>query len=179
VIPERDNDMPKKPKFVIHKHDASRLHYDFRLEVDGVLVSWAVPKGPSTNPKERRLAIQVEDHELDYGDFEGVIPEGEYGAGTVMIWDYGTYKNTHDRDGKIVPMGQSVKDGSIKIWLEGKKLKGGYKLVRMHTGKNDDGKQWLLIKIKDEMADARRNPVSTEPDSAKSGRSMGEIAGKA
>jgi DNA ligase D-like protein (predicted 3'-phosphoesterase) len=166
----------KKPIFVIQKHDARSLHYDFRLEVDGVLVSWAVPKGPSVNPKERRLAIHVDDHELDYADFEGVIPEGEYGAGTVMVWDYGTYENTHEREGKLISMGASLKDGSIKIWLDGKKLKGGYKLVRVRESQEETGDQWLLIKMKDEMADDHRNPISTQPDSAKTGRSLEEIA---
>ncbi|WP_372971902.1 DNA polymerase ligase N-terminal domain-containing protein [Marinobacter sp.] len=153
--------------FVIQKHDASQLHYDFRLEVDGVLKSWAVPKGPSTDPSEKRLAIEVEDHRLDYADFEGVIPEGQYGAGTVMVWDAGRYKNLRGDN-----MGACHRDGMIEVWLEGEKLQGGYALKRFRGGKKP---QWLLIKMKDETADARRNPVSTETDSVKTGRNLKAI----
>lgn len=136
----------EKPLFVIQKHAASRLHYDFRLEIDDVLVSWAVPKGPSTDPREKRLAIRTEDHPMDYVDFEGVIPEGQYGGGTVMIWDYGTYKNIKKKGGKLVPMEQCLKDGQIEVWLYGKKLQGGYAL---HLFKKEHD-QWLLVKMKDE-----------------------------
>ena len=163
-----------KAIFVIQKHDASNLHYDFRLEVEDVLKSWAVPKGPSTDPSEKRLALPTEDHPLDYADFEGVIPEGEYGAGTVMIWDTGPYRNLREEkveDG--ASMQEALEEGKLEIWLEGKKLKGGYALIR--TGDGDDAR-WLLIKMDDEQADARRNPVSTEPKSVLSGLTLEEIA---
>lgn len=159
----------KQPIFVIHKHSASNLHYDLRLEVKGILVSWAVPKGPSTNPKEKRLAIRTEGHPLEYADFEGIIPEGEYGAGTALIWDTGTYRNLKEED-EHVPIAQEINKGHFTFWVEGKKLKGGYALTRM--GK---GKQWLLVKMQDEEADAHRNPVKTEPKSVLSGRTIDEI----
>lgn len=157
-----------EPIFVIQKHDASNLHYDFRLEIDGVLKSWAIPKGPSVNPKEKRLAVPTEDHPLEYAQFEGVIPEDEYGGGTVMIWDAGTIhpvKEDHS-------FSDGYKDGHIEVWLKGHKLQGGYALIR--TGKGKDAK-WLLIKMDDDKADARRNPVSSEPKSVKSGRTLEEI----
>ena len=163
----------KKSIFVIQKHDASHLHYDFRIEFNRVLKSWAVPKGPSTNPKDKRLAVSTTDHKLSYANFEGLIPSGEYGAGTVMVWDIGTYKNIKEKDGKIVPMSQCLKDGSIEIWLEGKKLKGGYALVKM-KGRGDNN--WLLIKMKDEYADVRRNIAISEPDSVLTNRSLEQIA---
>jgi DNA ligase D-like protein (predicted 3'-phosphoesterase) len=149
--------------FVIQKHAASHLHYDFRIEADGVLKSWAVPKGPSTDPSIKRLAIQVEDHPVDYKDFEGVIPEG-YGAGTVMIWDKGTYENAKD---KSIP--DCIDDGHVHVRLHGEKISGGYHLI--HT----DRKNWLLRKEDDKDADARRNPVSTENKSTKTGRTMHQI----
>lgn len=161
-----------KPIFVIQKHDARNLHYDFRLEVDGVLASWAVPKGPSTDPRDRRLAIHVEDHPLDYADFEGVIPEGNYGAGTVLVWDTGPYRNMMAEKDEPLSMEESIEKGHVEVWLEGSKLKGGYTLVEM-KGRGEN--QWLLIKMKDGEADARRNPVSTEPDSVLSGASLEEI----
>lgn len=155
--------------FVIQKHDASHLHYDFRLAIDGVLVSWAVPKGPSTDPREKRLAIRTENHPLEYADFEGVIPEDQYGGGTVIIWDSGKYKNERDAD-----ISSCLDEGKIEITLKGKKIFGGYNLIR--TGKNKQGKeQWLLMKADDDAADARRNPVSTEPKSVQSGKTIEEI----
>jgi DNA ligase D-like protein (predicted 3'-phosphoesterase) len=161
------------PVFVIQKHAASTLHYDVRLQVDDVLASWAVPKGPSTDPRVKRLAVPTEDHPLDYAGFEGVIPEDEYGGGAVIIWDRGTYRNLKkDDDGNEVPMRKAVESGHVTVWLEGEKLSGGYALIR--TG--GDGKRWLLIKMKDEGADARRNPVSTEPRSVVSGRTVEEVA---
>jgi DNA ligase D-like protein (predicted 3'-phosphoesterase) len=160
-----------EPIFVIQKHDASNLHYDFRLEVGGVLKSFAVPKGPSTDPRERRLAIQTEDHPLKYADFEGVIPEEEYGGGTVMVWDKGTYRNLKEEDGEEVPMEKTFENGHVNVWLDGEKIKGGYALVR--TGGKKE--QWLMIKMKDDEADARRNPATTEPRSVKTGRTMEEI----
>jgi DNA ligase D-like protein (predicted 3'-phosphoesterase) len=155
-------------RFVIQKHDASTLHYDFRLEVDGVLKSWAVPKGLSLDPREKRLAVQVEDHQLGYYDFEGVIAEG-YGEGTVLVWDKGTYRNLDENRS----MTEALDGGHCKVWLEGEKLTGGWTLQRTRAGSKP---QWLLIKQRDEGADARRNPQSTQPDSVTTGRSLEQIA---
>ena len=166
-----------RPIFVIQKHESSNLHYDIRLEVDGVLKSWAVPKGPSTDPSVKRLAIPTEDHPLEYADFEGVIPEGEYGAGPVLIWDRGTYRNITetDDDDDPQPALEALADGHFLVWLEGAKLKGGYAFQR--TGEGKDAR-WLLVKMDDEAADARRNPISTEPKSVASGRTLSEIEGE-
>jgi DNA ligase D-like protein (predicted 3'-phosphoesterase) len=172
---EKKSRQARDPIFVIQKHDARSLHYDFRLEADGVLKSWAVPKGPSTNPADKHLAIHVEDHPLDYAGFEGIIPEGEYGAGTVMIWDKGTYTNLrHKKDGKIVKMTvtQSINDGLVEVWLEGQKLHGGYALIRTGSG---DRERWLMVKMRDEAADARRNPVKSQTKSAATGRTLKQI----
>jgi DNA ligase D-like protein (predicted 3'-phosphoesterase) len=154
-------------RFVIQKHDASSLHYDFRLEVDGVLKSWAIPKGPSLDPREKRLAVQVEDHQLDYYDFEGVIGEG-YGQGTVLVWDAGAYRNL-DEDRSIA---EALEAGHVKVWLEGEKLTGGWTLQRTRAGSKP---QWLMIKRRDEGADARRNPQSRQPDSVTTGRSLEQV----
>jgi len=162
----------KKPLFVIQKHDASTLHYDFRLEVGGVLKSWAVPKGPSTDPREKRLATPTEDHPLDYVDFEGVIPQG-YGAGTVVVWDAGPYDNITRQDDKPVPAEQALERGHLVVYLHGQKLQGGYALQRMGKGARAD---WLLIKMDDSEADARRNPTSTEPKSVLSGKTIDDVA---
>lgn len=166
----------RRPRFVIHQHDASRRHWDFRLEAEGVLCSWAVPKGPSTDPREKRLAVQVEDHPVDYLDFEGVIPEGEYGAGAVIVWDAGTYGNLTRRrarggDGEEIPVPEAIGSGHLAVWLEGQKLRGGYVLQRF---RGDD--QWLLMKMDDEAADARRRPTRTEPHSVLSGATVEEVA---
>lgn len=161
------------PRFVIQKHDASSLHYDLRLEIDGALKSWAVPKGPSTDPSEKRLAIPTEDHPLDYADFEGVIPEDQYGGGTVLVWDRGTFGNITEKDGELQPLKTAWKNGHLLVELHGEKISGGYALQR--TGAGDDA-NWLLIKMDDDAADARRNPVSTEPDSVLSGRTIDAIA---
>ncbi|QQS42878.1 MAG: DNA ligase [Acidobacteriota bacterium] len=165
----------ERPIFVIQKHDASSLHYDFRIEVDGVLKSWAVPKGPSTDPSEKRLAIPTEDHPLEYADFEGVIPEDEYGGGSVIVWDRGSYENAkeEDEDGERPSIAEQLDDGHATITLHGEKIKGGYALIR--TGGGDDDERWLLVKMDDDEADARRNPTSTEPESVKSGREVGNI----
>jgi DNA ligase D-like protein (predicted 3'-phosphoesterase) len=159
-------------RFVIQKHDASSLHYDLRLQVGDVLASWAVPKGPSTDPSDKRLAMQTEDHPVDYIDFEGVIPEGEYGAGTVLVWDQGEYRNLREDEDDGRDMQASLDDGLVEVWLEGEKLSGGYALKRIRDG---DKPQWLLIKMDDDEADARRRPTSTEPESVKSGRDLDEI----
>lgn len=162
------------PIFVIQRHDASTEHYDFRLEVGGVLKSWAVPRGPSTDPREKRLALPTEDHPLEYADFEGTIPEDQYGGGTVMIWDRGTFENLTEDDEGAVPLDRALKDGHLVVRLAGEKISGGYALQR--TGSGGDDERWLLVKTRDDEADARRNPVSTEPDSVASGRSLREIA---
>jgi bifunctional non-homologous end joining protein LigD len=124
------------PRFVVHEHHATHLHWDFRLEYDGVLKSWAIPKGPSMNPADKRLAIRVMDHELDYGSFEGIIPEGEYGAGEVIIWDEGTYE-------PVGNMAEGLSTGTISFRLHGRILVGAFSLVRLKEG---SGKEWLLIK---------------------------------
>lgn len=163
----------EKPVFVIQKHDATNLHYDFRLEIDGVLKSWVIPKGPSTDPRVKRLAMPTEDHPLEYADFEGVIPEDEYGGGIVLVWDTGTYRNLREeKESEKKSMKQSIKDGKLEVYLEGEKLTGGYALIRTDKGRNE---RWLFIKMKDEEADARRNPVSTQPKSVITGRTLDEI----
>lgn len=160
-----------QPMFVIQKHDSQNLHYDFRLEIDGVLRSWVIPKGPSTDPSEKRLAIETEDHPISYADFEGIIPEGEYGAGEVIIWDKGTYENHSKKNNQELSMQEGHQKGHMTFWLEGEKIKGGYALVRI----DDDEKQWLLIKEDDEEADARRNPSKTKPKSVVSGRTLDDL----
>lgn len=164
----------RKPIFVIQQHDATRMHFDFRLEVDGVLASWSVPKGPSTDPREKRLAIRTEDHPLEYADFEGRIPEKKYGAGVVIVWDSGEYENRNQKNGKQMPMKKALEQKSVKVMLHGKKIKGGYALIHTKTGGDD--KNWLLIKEDDDDADARRNPVSSEPHSVLSGKTIKEMA---
>jgi bifunctional non-homologous end joining protein LigD len=168
------NDTPQEGKkkgilrFVIQKHDASRLHYDFRLETrDGVLLSWAVPKGPSLDPRQKRLAVETEDHPLDYIDFEGIIPEGNYGAGTVIVWDTGTY--TAERD-----IRQQFRDGKISFTLNGTKIKGSFALIRIRQRH----KQWLLIKSDDDYSSATSEPdlTVTSPESVFTGRTNDEVA---
>jgi bifunctional non-homologous end joining protein LigD len=154
----------KQRRFVVQKHRATALHYDFRLEADGVLKSWAVPKGPSLNPADKRLAMQVEDHPIEYGGFEGVIPEGEYGGGTVMLWDTGTYEPETD------DVGKALRVGELRFSLHGKKLKGGWVLVR--TG----GRKWLLIKRKDQYASKTIDITAAKPRSVKSRRLLAGIA---
>jgi DNA ligase D-like protein (predicted 3'-phosphoesterase) len=150
------------------------MHFDFRLEVDGVLKSWAVPKGPSLNPRDKRLAMPTEDHPMAYAKFEGMIPEGEYGAGPVIVWDAGAYRNLNQKDGRDVPMGQALENGHAKFWLEGKKLNGGFALTRTPVG-GGGREKWLLVKLKDEAADARRKPVSSQPESVISGLTIEEM----
>lgn len=161
------------PQFVVQKHDATSLHYDFRLEADGVLKSWAVPKGPSLNPADKQLAMPTEDHPLDYATFEGVIPKGQYGAGTVEVWDLGTYQNRTERGGEAVPVEQAVEDGHVSVWLDGHKLHGGFALTRTRAGKKES---WLLVKKKDEAARTRTNLLRSRPESVLSGRTVEEIA---
>ena len=177
--PEPETSMTKKrggkgPRFVIQKHDASSLHYDFRLEIDDALKSWAVPKGPSVKPGDKRLAVPVEDHPLDYADFEGVIPSGEYGAGVVMVWDRGWFENSNrDRDDKPLSLHKAWARGKLEFVLHGEKLQGAFALIRSRSGAMKG--KWLLTKMKDEHADGRRNPVSSQPRSVLSGRTMQQI----
>jgi bifunctional non-homologous end joining protein LigD len=156
--------------FVVQKHRARRLHYDFRLEVDGVMPSWAVPKGPSYDPKAKRLAVHVEDHPLDYRTFEGNIPGGEYGAGSVIVWDEGTYRNITEHDGKAVGMRDAIDKGHVSVWLDGSKLHGGWSLTRTR------GDDWIMVKRRDEWADASVDVEENAPESAVSGRTIEEVA---
>lgn len=163
----------EEPVFVVQHHVATADHYDLRLEVDGVLRSWAVPKGVSTDPRERRLAMPTEDHPLAYADFEGTVPSGEYGGGTVQIWDRGRYTNTTRKDDRELSMEEGLEKGHVSMRLSGEKLSGGYALTRIRA---DGDEAWLLVKERDERADARRDPVSTQTESVLSGRELGEIA---
>jgi DNA ligase D-like protein (predicted 3'-phosphoesterase) len=160
------------PIFTIQKHDAKTLHYDFRIEVRGVLKSWALPKGPSIDPAQKRLAIPTSDHDIDYATFEGYIPEGQYGSGPVLVWDIGTYRNITEKEGAPVPIDAALTAGHAVLWLEGKKIKGGYVLQRDGDGGHP---RWLLIKAQDNEADPRRDPVISQPYSVLSGRSLREI----
>jgi bifunctional non-homologous end joining protein LigD len=155
------------PIFLVQKHDASNLHYDLRLESEGVLKSWAVPKGPSMDPKIKRLAIPTEDHPMAYADFEGVIPEGHYGAGTVIVWDSGKYLNTKGDD---LSFSENLVEGHATIRLKGSKLVGDFALIRTRRGGNRP--QWLFFKMKDEYALPGSDITSEKPNSSKTGRSL-------
>jgi DNA ligase D-like protein (predicted 3'-phosphoesterase) len=164
----------RHPRFTVQKHSATSLHYDFRLEVDGVLASWAVPKGPSTNPADKRLAMRTEDHPLDYLEFEGVIPKGEYGAGPVIVWDRGVFENISEtRRGEPMELSEAIEKGDVKIFLLGEKIRGPYALVR--TSKPGDREQWLLIKKRGEGADRRRKPTTSQPESVLTGRTIEQV----
>ena len=172
--PKGKSAAPKKSthplRFVIQKHDASRLHYDFRLEIDGVLKSWAVPKGPSLNPGKKSLAVEVEDHPIEYGSFEGIIPKGQYGGGTVLLWDSGTWEPYHDAL-------EGWEGGHIHFKLDGQKLKGDWNLVRMHGRSGDEeGKNWLLMKLKDKYAKTTGDITADAPKSVASKRTLDAIA---
>jgi bifunctional non-homologous end joining protein LigD len=159
--------------FVVQKHDASRLHYDFRLAINGVLVSWAVPKGPSMNPAEKRLAVRTEDHPLEYAEFEGVIPAGQYGAGTVMVWDLGTYESQDD-----ISSEEQLARGKIDMVIQGEKLRGGFTLIEAgeRLAYASKSERWLLIKQRDKYADSSWNIESPRFDrSVLTGRTLKEI----
>lgn len=153
-------------RFVVQKHAARHLHYDLRLEAGGALKSFAIPKGPSLNPRDRRLAVATEDHPVEYLTFEGVIPQGEYGAGVVMVWDIGHYRNMKEDQG--LTLLQAIDNGHLTIWLEGKRLFGGFALIRTSRG-------WLLIKMDDSFADSGQDILEQEVVSALSGRTIEEI----
>jgi bifunctional non-homologous end joining protein LigD len=169
---ERSNGSAKKLLYVIQKHHASQLHYDFRLEWRGVLLSWAVPKGPSLDPAVKRLAARVEDHPVEYGGFEGTIPKGEYGGGTVMLWDRGTWMpESPDVD-------EALRKGELKFTLNGKKLKGSWVLVRTKGYGGSKKESWLLIKHRDRYASSE-NVLEKKPRSVLSNRLLDEIAAEA
>src|SRR5881392_2201864 len=158
----------KKLRFVVQRHDATRLHYDFRLELDGVFKSWAVTKGPSLDPHDKRLAVEVEDHPLDYGDFEGTIPKGQYGGGTVMLWDRGYLECENPQD--------SYRKGKLDFTLEGDKLSGSWILTRMRPRHGEKRTNWLLIKHRDDASrEGRKSTILEDDRSVASGRSMDEI----
>lgn len=175
VTPEPSGEKKERPRrekalvYVIQKHRASHLHYDFRLEWKGVLLSWAVPKGPALDPKVKRMAMEVEDHPLAYAKFEGVIPEGEYGGGTVMIWDEGTWKP------EAPDVDAALKKGDLKFTLKGKKLHGSWVLVRLKPRGGEKRPSWLLIKHRDEFA-SEEDIAETQPRSVVSKRLLVEIA---
>jgi len=177
-------DKSKGHRFVVQRHRATRLHYDFRLEMEGVLKSWAVPKGPSLNPADKRLAMQVEDHPVSYFDFEGIIPEGNYGAGTVMVWDVGTWEplSAETKNGKYLTATDAeasamLKKGDFKFRLHGKRLNGDYALIHMKARRpGSKGTEWLLIKKQDENVDSRFD-IDKYDTSVLSGKTMPQIAG--
>ena len=160
-----------EPIYVIQKHDASNLHYDLRLESGGVLKSWAVPKGPSMDPKVKRLAVPTEDHPMAYADFEGVIPEGHYGAGTVIVWDSGTFRNSKSEGASF---SDNLGDGHATIFIDGVKLRGEFALIR--TKRGGAKPQWLFFKMKDEYAEPGGDVTAEQPNSSKTGRSLAEVA---
>jgi bifunctional non-homologous end joining protein LigD len=173
--PEPSGGKPKKrklPMFVIQKHHASRLHYDFRLEMEGVLKSWAIPKGPSYDPSVKRLAMMTEDHPYDYGSFEGVIPEGNYGAGNVIIWDTGTFELTEPDDGV-----KGIKQGKLAFKMYGKKMFGEWALVKIH-GRSPKGNEWLLLKHRDQYANPKIDVTEVAPNSVVSNLGVDEIGGE-
>lgn len=160
------------PRFVVHRHHARNLHFDLRLEIGGVLVSWAVPKGPSLDPRDKRLAQRVDDHRLDYVDFEGRLGPG-YGAGTVIVWDTGTFENVTRRDGRPISAADALERGHLKVRLDGHKLTGAFALTHARLG--GDEAAWLLVKVDDEGADRRRRPTSTQNESVLTGRTNEDL----
>lgn len=168
----------EEPRFVVQIHDASTLHFDFRLQVEDVLKSWSIPKGPSQDPKDKRLAVPTEDHPLEYEEFEGVIPRGEYGGGTVIVWDVGTYEPfSHDRQGRPVDFEESLRRGHATFRLHGSKLHGEYALTRFRGG--DDGEEaWLLVKAGrgDRPGQGHPTPDPRRARSARTGRTLGQVA---
>jgi bifunctional non-homologous end joining protein LigD len=173
---KRGRKKTKTLRFLVQKHAARRLHYDLRLELDGVLKSWAVPRGPSVDPGDKRLAVRTEDHPLSYGDFEGVIPAEQYGGGTVMLWDRGTYTYGGSDPDPVEGLRRGYEKGDFKFVLNGKRLKGSWTLVRMRRDR--PGKQqWLLIKHRDEHAAPGSDVAADYQTSVATGRTMDEIAG--
>jgi bifunctional non-homologous end joining protein LigD len=174
ISPEPKGSTANKRKssllYVIQKHRATQLHYDFRLESDGVLLSWAIPKGPSLDPSVKRLAMQVEDHPVEYGSFEGVIPEGEYGGGTVMLWDRGTWSLEEGSN-----VAHQIQEGSLKFKLNGKKLHGSWALVRTRGFGGKEKSAWLLIKHRDAFA-SKKDITLEKPRSVASRRLLAQIA---
>lgn len=166
-----------EPRFVVQIHDASTMHFDFRLEDEGVLKSWSVPKGPSGDPAEKRLAMPTEDHPLEYREFEGVIARGEYGAGTVIVWDEGTYTPlTHDRRGREVPFSQALRKGHVSFRLHGHKLRGAYALTRFRGADGTEREAWLLVKQDEGRTGRLRTPDPHRARSARSGRTLKQVA---
>jgi bifunctional non-homologous end joining protein LigD len=180
---KRDFSKTKEPKgrklkgkgdsFVVQKHDASRLHWDFRLELDGVLKSWAVPKGPSLDPGDNRLAMRTEDHPLDYGDFEGTIPKGEYGGGTVMLWDQGRWIPEPGKDPS-----KTIEEGHLHFALDGERMKGEWVMFRLKPKPGEKAEPWMLKKVTDDFAKAEEGDALVEDcvTSVTTGRTMAEIA---
>ena len=160
------------PMFVVQRHDARNLHFDMRLEIDGVLVSWAVPKGPSLNPSDKRLAHRTEDHPMEYLDFEGRIDEG-YGSGTVIVWDIGRYENLTEIGGRPVAAAEALALGHIKVELHGRKLTGAFALT--HTRMGGDEANWMLVKVDVAAADRRRRPAATQEESVLTGRTDSDL----
>lgn len=166
--------------FVVQIHDASTMHFDFRLEVEGVLKSWAVPKGPSADPGAKRLAMPTEDHPMAYADYEGVIAPGEYGAGAVIIWDEGTYRSlATDRRGNEAPFAEALERGHASFWLDGAKLHGGYALTRTRGGQDGERETWLLVKKQDRHASSHDAPEPRRARSARTGRTLKRVAADA
>ena len=164
----------RHPRFAVQKHAATSLHYDLRLEIGDTLASWAVPKGPSLDPRDKRLAMRTEDHPLEYLSWEGVIPKGEYGAGEMIVWDRGVFQNiSKTRSGRELGLEEALEKGDLKLFLLGEKIRGPYALVR--TSDPGDREQWLLIKKKGEGADARRRPTSSQPESVLSGLTIEQL----
>ncbi|WP_328886134.1 DNA polymerase ligase N-terminal domain-containing protein [Streptomyces sp. NBC_00316] len=164
------------PCFVVQIHDAGTLHFDFRLEVDGVLKSWAVPKGPSTDPQDKRLAMPTEDHPMEYRDFEGVIAEGEYGAGTVIVWDEGSYRPLPGKTGRGSTFSEALEKGHASFWLDGNKMHGGYALTRFRGGGFGGREAWLLVKESDERAGGRSTLDARRARSVRTGRTLKRVA---
>jgi DNA ligase D-like protein (predicted 3'-phosphoesterase) len=172
---------PDRPRFVVQIHDARTMHFDFRLQVDDVLRSWSVPKGPSADPKDKRLAVPTEDHPLEYEEFEGVIPRGEYGGGTVIVWDRGTYEPlSHDRRGRPVDFAESLERGHATFRLHGSKLRGAYALTRFRSDRNGAGEEaWLLVRRAGDPGGGAGAPDPRRARSAKSGRTLAQVASDA
>ena len=163
-----------QPLFVVQRHDASQLHFDVRLEVGGVLVSWAVPKGPSLDPRDKRLAVRVEDHAMEHATFEGRIGDG-YGAGTVIVWDTGGFDNVTEKNGDRLDAAAAIEAGHIKVVLHGTKLRGAFALTRTRMG--GDERNWILVKVDDDGADRRRRPTVTQNESVLSRRTNADFEG--